>query len=661
MLRSVILRRLTPRGPRPALILLALLVGVLALQLATGTLWAHDWIYHGALALAGALCVARAFAAHGDRLAWGCIGAGVLAWTAGDLYWVAALADVADPPYPSLADAGWIAFYPLVYVGLVLLCRARMRDLRVSIWLDGLTGACAVAAVGTAIVLGAVLQTIGGSRLAVAVNLAYPLADTLVIGLLVAMLAMLGWRVTRSFALIGAGLGVFALCDSIYVYEIATETYRVGNLVDLGWPVGVALLGLAAWQPERTRARAAGRPALTLLPPVVFGSIALALEVYDHFERLNLLALALASAALAGVILRLGLTFGENLRILDRRSREALTDPLTGLPNRRRLVDDLRERLAVPTGRNSTLVVADLDGFKAYNDAFGHLAGDALLRRLALRLELAVGRSGTAYRMGGDEFCVLADGEDEPAVLAARVAAALSESGERFAIAASCGRALLPDEAASAEGALRLADDRMYGAKRSSRRSAERQSTDVLLLALAERSRDLGRHTHVVAALAEEVARALGLAESEVAAVRLAAELHDVGKVGIPDAILDKPGPLDDGEWQFMRRHTVIGERILLGAPALETIAGLVRSTHERYDGGGYPDGLAGEEIPLGARIVFVCDSFNAMTSARPYQRAMSPDAALAELRRCAGTQFDPRVVRVFCELHAAAAPPLAA
>jgi two-component system cell cycle response regulator len=201
----------------------------------------------------------------------------------------------------------------------------------------------------------------------------------------------------------------------------------------------------------------------------------------------------------------------------------------------------------------------------------------------------------------------------------------------------------------------------MYGAKRSSRRSAERQSTDVLLLALAERSHDLRAHTQDVAELAEGVARALGLPDDEVAAVRLAASLHDVGKVGIPDAILDKPGPLDAAEWQFMRRHTIIGERILRAAPALAPVAGLVRSTHERYDGGGYPDGLAGDDIPLGARIVSVCDSFHAMTSTRPYQPAMTPDAALAEVRRCAGTQFDPDVVRVFCELHAAVAPARAA
>jgi HD-GYP domain-containing protein (c-di-GMP phosphodiesterase class II) len=130
--------------------------------------------------------------------------------------------------------------------------------------------------------------------------------------------------------------------------------------------------------------------------------------------------------------------------------------------------------------------------------------------------------------------------------------------------------------------------------------------------------------------------------------VRQAADLHDVGKVAIPDAILNKPGPLDDEEWVFMRRHTIIGERIVAAAPALRDVATLVRASHERHDGGGYPDGLAGEQIPLGARIVSICDAFDAMVAARPDRAARGPDAALAELERCAGTQFDPVVVAAF-------------
>jgi HD-GYP domain-containing protein (c-di-GMP phosphodiesterase class II) len=158
-----------------------------------------------------------------------------------------------------------------------------------------------------------------------------------------------------------------------------------------------------------------------------------------------------------------------------------------------------------------------------------------------------------------------------------------------------------------------------------------------------------------VAELAGAVARDLGLDNEEVEDVVRAAELHDVGKMGVPEAIVEKPAALDEEEWAFMRRHTLIGERILSAAPALAGVARLVRSSHERFDGTGYPDGLAGEKIPLGSRIVAVCDAYDAMTSERPYRESLPAAQAIVELRRCAGTQFDPRVVDSFARVLEAA------
>jgi two-component system cell cycle response regulator len=152
-----------------------------------------------------------------------------------------------------------------------------------------------------------------------------------------------------------------------------------------------------------------------------------------------------------------------------------------------------------------------------------------------------------------------------------------------------------------------------------------------------------------VAELAESTARRLGLGEEEAEQISHAAELHDIGKVAIPDAILAKPGTLDPRDWEFIRRHTLIGERIIAAAPALGVVAKLVRSSHERWDGTGYPDRLPGQDIPLGARVVGVADAFNAMTSERPYSPAVAKDLAIMELRRHAGTQFDPVVVEAFC------------
>ena len=251
--------------------------------------------------------------------------------------------------------------------------------------------------------------------------------------------------------------------------------------------------------------------------------------------------------------------------------------------------------------------------------------------------------------MGGDEFCVLIQpGADDPEQLVRSAAAALSETGEGFTIGCSYGSILLPDEASDPAEALRIADQRMYAQKHAGRMSAGRQSKDVLLTALTERSPDLGGHLSSVAELAERTARRLGLSAEEVERVRHAGELHDAGKVAIPDAILSKPGPLNEDEWGFVRRHPLIGERIVRSAPSLSRVAELVRSTHERFDGTGYPDRLEADAIPLGSRIVAVCDAFDAMTSPRPYAAARTAEEALDELRSCAGTQFDPAVVETF-------------
>ncbi|HEX7290160.1 MAG TPA: HD domain-containing phosphohydrolase, partial [Conexibacter sp.] len=331
-------------------------------------------------------------------------------------------------------------------------------------------------------------------------------------------------------------------------------------------------------------------------------------------------------------------------------THQALHDPLTGLGNRRRLLADLEQGIADATSaRPLLLALFDLDGFKTYNDTFGHPAGDALLARLAGRLRDALGDSATAYRVGGDEFCVLSTAAD-PDALPERAAEALAEQGEGFTVTASHGSVLVPVDATTATEALREADRRMYARKNSdSRSSAGRQSADVLLRILSERDPSLGVHLDEVTALCNAIAEQLAMPDADRSPLLQAASLHDVGKAAIPDEILNKPGPLDDDEWAFMQRHTIIGERILSAAPALSRAAKLVRWSHERFDGKGYPDGLAGEAIPLASRIIAVCDAYDAMVSERPYKQPTAPDAAREELRRCAGRQFDPEVVEVFC------------
>jgi diguanylate cyclase (GGDEF)-like protein len=361
-------------------------------------------------------------------------------------------------------------------------------------------------------------------------------------------------------------------------------------------------------------------------------------------------SIALVVVALALLVFA-GLSFLAQHRLLVATS---MTDALTGIPNRRQLKADLDRALKEASPAEPLLLMLfDLNGFKGYNDSFGHPAGDALLIRLATALDTAMTKhGGSAYRLGGDEFCVLAGVEDgQSAPIVAGASQALTEHGGGFSITASYGAIMLPEESQDVTEAMQLVDQRMYAQKTSGRRSPDRQSRDVLLRVLQERNPELAERHAAVARLAEAMAERMHLAAEERIQLRQAAELHDVGKLAIPEEVLHKPSPLDPEEWVFVRRHPLIGERIIGAAPALAAAAKLVRSTHERLDGSGYPDGLTGEQIPLGARIIAVCDGFTAMTSPRSYAAQLTVPEAIAELRRCAGTQFDHAVVDAFSEL----------
>ena len=267
---------------------------------------------------------------------------------------------------------------------------------------------------------------------------------------------------------------------------------------------------------------------------------------------------------------------------IDTTAHEARTDELTGLPNRRALLEELEQRCEA--NERFTLTLADLNGFKRYNDQFGHPAGDALLRRLGRKLATASEGRGMAARLGGDEFCVLFF-EGTPAEEAqALLGEALSDEGEGFSITAASGVAAVPDEAPDPIAALHLADTRMYAAKVSVHPSTEQAMSQAMTRMLDEHHPGLGIHVAEVSTLAGSCAEALGLSAEEVELVQRAAELHDIGKVAIPSAILTNRRQLGDEDWDFMRRHSLIGERILDGVPSFERVAPIVRSSHERWD-----------------------------------------------------------------------------
>ena len=600
---------------------------------------------------AGLVCAIAALRHRGtDRAAWLLVAVGIVAWAAGDVYWTAVLADERNIPVPSPADFGYLAFPILTFAGLARVLGGRVRNAARRLWVDGAIASLAVAAAAAAVMVPTVVSQVGGDWKSVATNLAYPLSDLILLGLVVGACAVGGWRLDRTWIMAGIGCVAFWAADSHYLVAVAGGGGGFPDPWDAGWDAAFLSLGAAAAAPARQVVAAEGRSRRAAILPLVFGAAALGVLVYAGVHRATPVAVVLAAVALLAVGVRLWMAFRDNGVMLEASRREALTDTLTGLGNRRALTRDL-ERLLPESGDDAplVLVIFDLDGFKHYNDCYGHPAGDELLARLGAGLNRQVADHGRAYRMGGDEFCALLQPHAAAVQLvAAGAAGALRERGEGFDIGSSHGYVVLPLETEDPAEALRLADQRMYADKHGGRASAGSQSRDVLLRALAERSPDLGEHLSTVAELAVAVARRLGLGEDEIEQVRHAADLHDVGKVAIPDAILDKPGPLDDDEWVFMRRHTIVGERIVAAAPALREVAQLVRASHERHDGGGYPDGLRGDEIPLGARIVSVCDSFDAMVADRPYRQAVSAELALAELDRCAGTQFDPAVVAAF-------------
>ncbi|MDX6670988.1 MAG: hypothetical protein QOI91_1351 [Solirubrobacteraceae bacterium] len=613
----------------------------------------QNWVHNGLMAVAAALCLLRAARGPGERAAWAWAGIGLTLYTLGEVSWVVLYADDASPPYPGPSDAFWLAWYPAIYISLVLLVRGRVRGFQPSVWLDGAVAGLAVASVGAALIFAPVLDATGNANAgAVATTIAYPLGDLVLLGIVAGVAALTGWRPGRSWLLVGGSMAVFAVADVVYCYQSALGTWVDGSVWDSLFPAAALLLAFAAWQPPEPRRQIVLEGTRMLVVPFAFALVGVGVIGYALLGHVNEIGSGLALATLVAVLARTALTFAENARILGHVREDSLTDALTGLGNRRRLLEDLEGELRDATRASPrALALFDLDGFKHYNDSYGHPAGDALLARLGRNLDAATRPFGRAYRLGGDEFCILV--ADEPPGLDAIVAAAsiaLSEAGEGFVVRSSHGTVLLPSEAVEATEALQIADRRMYGVKNGRPSSVGRQTRDVLLGVLREREPDLHQHMTEVARLAVAVGRRLGMDGEQLDELARAAELHDVGKMAIPDAILAKPGPLDRDEIEFMRRHTVIGERILSAAPALVPVARLVRLSHERVDGEGYPDGLPAEEIPLGARVIAVCDAYAAMTEDRPYRDSRRPAEAVEELRRCAGSQFDARVVEMFVE-----------
>ncbi len=403
----------------------------------------------------------------------------------------------------------------------------------------------------------------------------------------------------------------------------------------------------------------------TVVPFSIMASVSLMLAVL--WERSPFLA-----TALVGPLVAIAL-YQRSVHSALKAMRLALTDPLTGLGNHRHFHERLEHDLdrAQDEGFPLTLVLLDIDDFKQWNDRYGHPTGDRILAQVATRLR----QGGEAFRLGGDEFALLLPRRDEHEGLSiarsviGRVSETECEVGGSLSM--SAGVASYPQHGVERTELVRVADSALYVAKEQGKNTVRVYRPDVIELAelrrLAEgpdraarlraaaslahavdaRDAYTGSHSYMVGELAARVAIRMGLDQEAVELTRLAGSLHDLGKLAIPEEILRKPGPLNEAERLVLERHPQIGYR-MLDSLGVEPVATWVLHHHERWDGNGYPDQKAGGQIPLGARILFVADAYDAMTTDRVYRRRLSHDRAIAELERCAGTQFDPEVVTAF-------------
>ena len=368
-----------------------------------------------------------------ERRAWLALGIGLLLWALGQTYYSVVLYYAEPAPFPSPADALFLAFYPASFVALVLLLRARVAHLEPLAWVDALIGALAVAAVAAALIFPPVLEALGGSPLGVAVSLAYPCMDLVLLGLLSGAFVLSRWRSAGSLLLIAAALLLFGACDVVYLSAAGQSTTGL-NAASVGWPLAFLLLALASWLPATEVGAAVGAATRRRIAvPLAMALVGIALLVAASFVAVDPTAVALGAACLVAVLARLLITFNQNTGMLVASEEEALTDDLTGLANRRSLMADLERVAAASPPESRVLALYDLDGFKAYNDSFGHPAGDDLLRRLGKQLAASMAPYGRAYRLGGDEFCILAATRALSAETICEAAEeALSERGTRL-------------------------------------------------------------------------------------------------------------------------------------------------------------------------------------------------------------------------------------
>jgi two-component system, cell cycle response regulator len=434
-------------------------------------------LYDAVVVSAGLICLLRAHGAGRERAAWLLIAGAVLAWAAAEIYWTAYIEGNPDAPYPSPADLGYLAFYPLAAAGLYQLLRARANELDWRLWMDGLIAALGTAALGAALIFEFVADRTSGSAIEVATTLAYPLGDIVLLALVVGITALTRWRPGRTWTLLLAGLLAMAIADVAFTLQSFEASLPGGDWVEPIYLISAAFIGGAAWQADADAIRRDARfdGWRELMVPAFFAAVMIVLFAMQYFSSAGGLTTVLWAATMIAVIARLGISVRENKRLLEL----VRTDQLTGLGNQGRMQVDLTTLCERAKDEPATLLLLDLNGFKRFNDTFGHPAGNSILERLGRQLSEAVGVDGSAYRIGGDEFAVLAPSDQvREGEIAKRAAEALTVRGKGFELNAAWGMVAIPAEADTPDAAMQLADVRMY-AQKESRRVADDDAIEI--------------------------------------------------------------------------------------------------------------------------------------------------------------------------------------
>ncbi|WP_156755277.1 diguanylate cyclase [Actinokineospora pegani] len=665
---------------------LALVVAYFFVPLFIGGFPAKVVLYCALSGSAGvAVCWGARRAKPGSRLPWALLGASQLTYFTADTVFYVSHYLIGVTAFPAWADLFYLGHYPMAVLGVILLIRRRTPGRDVPGLLDAATLAVVAAMLSWVYLIGPQSRR-GGSLLAELASVGYPVMDLALLTVGLGLLLGAGARPT-AFLLLVAWLALILTADTIYVAQQVMGVYSAGNFLDAIWLTGNLVMGAAALHP--TMARVSDRAPVrdgTLSPPriaLLAGAALLAptvLVVQYYTSTLRDVPVVAGACAVLFLltITRLGILVSDQRKL-------AITDALTGLHTRRFFEAQLPLEMARARRARSSVAVLiiDVDHFKTINDRYGHPAGDRVLVEIAARLRSTVRDGEVLARYGGEEFALIVPGAEGETLhtladrLREQVASApiVVDQGQWVAVTVSIGTARHPTHGTTPAELVAIADRALYSAKAAGRdrvvvasdaplpehpqqhpREHPELGGSEYLHLVADAVDDLlddHGHSRSVARWSRMLAKECGYDAELVRRAELAGRLHDVGKVLLPRSVLVKPDELTEQEWELMRRHPEHGFRMAALLPGHLGVAHVIRQHHERWDGRGYPDGLAGRDIRVEARIVAVCDAWAAMRSERPYQPAMSVDRAREEIRVARGTQFDPDVADLFLDLHA--------